>query len=314
MASLESASRERLSLAAGSRDVVVSDHPEQLSLFSASPSPLALNAYLACALTGLTEVQRGTIFEVSDYVSTICSRLDINLYQPRLHTDPVLNSDVSASFVYEHDRMRVLGSDLLIHLCHHPSTGAGEELEFAKSALLPIILISPNDIRVSRMILGIPCSIVHVQYSKGKLSELEEQLESVLCDLRPLMEQRKIAISGYSINIVGEKIREIREKNGLTRDDVAKACPHISLEFLRAIEEKTDIESNPTLLQLREVATVLKTTVAELVEPDADQRLLAMVHAIVSGRQAARNRLSVSDERQLVRAFLRRIHDSLGDE
>jgi hypothetical protein len=43
------------------------------------------------------------------------------------------------------DHDRVVTSDVVIHLCHYASTGAGEELGFAYAALVPIINLAPGD-------------------------------------------------------------------------------------------------------------------------------------------------------------------------
>src|ERR1044072_1932479 len=132
------------------------EEPGQLLLFHSHPSPLPLEAYLACALTGLSSEQRQFVIHLSDTVAEVCRQLGINLYEPRKKTDPVHNPEVEDNEVFRIDKERVSGSELLIHLCHFPSTGAGEELIIANDALVPIILISHENNRVSRMITGIP--------------------------------------------------------------------------------------------------------------------------------------------------------------
>ncbi len=120
---------------------VVPTPNQGVSLMETTPAPLPLTAYLASALTGLTDNERSLIFGLSNLFSEVCREHGIDLYEPRKRTDPILHTTVSAQDVYSWDKHSVLQSDLLIHLCHKPSTGAGEELEFAHAALLPIILI-----------------------------------------------------------------------------------------------------------------------------------------------------------------------------
>jgi len=266
---------------------------------------------LACALTGLSENERKVIFGISDLVSEVCKENDISLYEPRKRTDPVQHADIAAPDVYAWDKQGVLQSDLLIHLCHHPSTGAGEELEFAQAALLPIILIYPADLKVSRMVLGIPSLVIEVAYST--IEELHAQLNDVLFSFRPLFEERKLALAKYDVNVVGEKVRELRAKLGLTRREVARVSKHLTEEIIKHIEEKTDRHSNPSLIQLREIATVLKTTVSELVEPDFNQRVLVMLNTWISDRAAARTSISRDDRNKAIKAILRRLADSMGD-
>ena len=287
-----------------------SDH-QPLSLLQTTAAPLPLSAYLACALTGLSDTQRQAIFGISDLVYQVCKENGIDLYEPRKRTDPKLHTDVSAEEVYAWDKHSVLQSDLLIHLCHHPSTGAGEELEFAQAALLPIILIHPDDLKVSRMVLGIPSLVITIAYKT--IEELHAQLSEVLFSFKPLLEGRKLALAKYDKNIVGEKVRELREQLRLTRADIANSSPHLTEEVIRNIEEKTDRESNPSLIQLREIATVLKTTVSELVEPDFNQRVLVMLNTWVADRAAARNSISVSDRNKAIKAILRRLADSIDE-
>jgi transcriptional regulator with XRE-family HTH domain len=282
------------------------------SLQETTPAPLPLNAYLASALTGLSEDQRRVVFGISDLISDVCEKNGLSLYQPRKKTDPVLHAEVSASEVYAWDKQTVLNSDLLIHLCHHPSTGAGEELEFAHAALLPILLVYPADLKVSRMVLGIPSLVIHIAYNN--VEDLHAQVSDILFNFRPLLEERKLALARYDVNIVGEKVRELRERLGLTRNDVASSSKYVTETILKNIEEKTDRDSNPSLIQLREIATVLKTTVSELVEPDFNQRVLVMLNAWVSDRAAARNTISKNDRNKAVKAILRRLADSMDDD
>jgi transcriptional regulator with XRE-family HTH domain len=284
------------------------DH-QALTLLETTPAPLPLQAYLASALTGLSDNERDLIFGISDLISEVCGEKDIELYEPRKRADPVLHADVASQDVYAWDKQRVLSSDLLIHLCHKPSTGAGEELEFAHAALLPIILIYPSDLKVSRMVLGIPSLVIQVAYSN--IENLHSQLQEVLFNFRPVFEARKLAFSRYDVNVVGEKVRELRTRLGLTRADIAKSAQHLAEDVIKNIEEKTDRESNPSLIQLREIATVLKTTVSELVEPDFNQRVLGMLNAWVADRAAARNTISRNDRTKAVQAILRRLADSM---
>ena len=286
----------------------------QLVLFQPRPSPLPLNAYLACGLTGLTGEQRQLMFHLSDIVALLCKEQNIDLYEPRKQTDPVHHPNVQDTEVFRTDRERVLRSDLLIHLCHYPSTGAGEELDIAYNALVPIILVSHSETRVSRMVTGIPGFKLEITYTEPE--ELRLQLRDRLIEVRPLLEERKMAFSTYDANIVGDKIRGLREELGLTREDVAQSIPHLTVDMLRHLEESVDRLANPSLVQLRQIATVLKTTVADLVEPDLSERLLTALEEWVAGRPAAARftGVSVKDRNRIIRRILLRIIDSLEQE
>jgi hypothetical protein len=282
-----------------------------LQLFQPQPAPLPLNAYFACALTGLASDQYKQMVELSEIIDEICQTDGIDLYQPRLHTDPVKHAKLPAESVFKIDKARVLGSDLLVHLCDYPSTGAGEELAMALDALLPILLISHSQTHLSRMVKGIPGYKVEIEYTDH--DSLRSELKNALLQIRPVLEERKLAFSKYRGNVVGNTIRLMREEAGLTRKMVASSSPSVlEVERLRQIEESADQESNPSLIELRVIATILKTTVADLVEPDMDERLLnALQDWPFRSRTAQFGRLNIKNRNKILRRLLLRLIDSL---
>ena len=76
----------------------------QLILFQPQSTQLPLDAYLACALTGLNADQRQLMFHLSDTVASVCEGLGITLYEPRKNTDPVHHSSVEDAEVFRVDR------------------------------------------------------------------------------------------------------------------------------------------------------------------------------------------------------------------
>lgn len=282
----------------------------QLDLFRPSDSPLPLNAYLASALTGLKDDERDLVFLLSDTVSLVCKKHGIELYEPRKNTDPVHHADVEDTAVFNMDRQRVLDSDLLIYLGHFASTGAGQELDFAYSAMLPIIIISRNGDKVSRMVTGIPSLKVEIKYETPE--ELRESLEDCLNKILPIIEARKLAFSEYKTNIVGQRISTLRMQQGLTRENVAAMVSTLTVDGLKLLEESTDHVSNPSLSVLRQVAVVLKTTVAELVEPDLGSSLVSYLNErFIDERMAARYSNPNEEDRKkiMIRILSRLIED-----
>lgn len=278
----------------------------QLLLLPTVRRPLRLTAYLASALSGLDDTQRQLIFNLSDTVSVSCARYGIELYEPRKITDPVHHPDVPDAEVWALDKERVLASDLVIHLAHHPSTGAGEELAYAESNLVPIMLISHSGTRVSRMVTGIPAIKIHLRYTEPE--ELREELDRRLAEIRPLLEQRRLAL-GKDQNVVGEKVRQLRESLGLTREEVATAAGIDACELQR-LEESADRVANWSLTKLRVIATVLRTTVSDLAEPDLGEQIVTAIDDWMHGRQAARfPGMSAADQRRLVYTILGRVRE-----
>jgi transcriptional regulator with XRE-family HTH domain len=285
----------------------------ELVQFDTSNESIPLNAYLACALTGLSKEQRQLMFQLSDVVSDICSQYGIALYEPRKKTDPVHHANVSDADVFKMDRERVLSSDLLIHLSHYPSTGSGQELDFAYNALLPIVIISHDENRVSRMITGIPSYTVHLKYLEPE--DLRRSLHSCLSTIRPVLAERKLAFSQYESHFVGERLRTKREQLGLSRELVAENIPGMTLEVLRQMEETDDKTSNPSLIHLRQLAYVLKTTVADLVEDNINDRVIGTLNDWLEGKAAARfGGLNKQDSKKILRRVLLRLIDSLEEE
>ncbi len=282
----------------------------QLTLFHPDQTSVELGAYLACALTGLDKDQRGVVFRLSDTIAQVCEKHAISLHDPSQHTDPVYHSDLSDTQVYQINRKQVLASDLLIHLTHFPGSGVGQALDFAYSALLPMIIISRSDDTVSRMVTGIPAFKVHLRYEDPR--ELWDLLDDCLDKIKPLVRERKLAFSSSCVNFVGQRIRMLREQQGLTRKAIAENVDYLTENTLEQIEENTDQHSNPSLLQLRQIAVLLKTTVADLVEPDMGGRMVGFLNDWLDGRQAARYpNISDRDSKKIMRRMLLRVIDSL---
>lgn len=276
-------------------------------------APLQLDAYFASALTGLDAEQREALFAVADLVATVCKELDITLYEPRKSTDPVLHPEVSPKEVYHRDREIVLACDLVIHIADYASTGSGEELDFAQAALIPIVLLSRGDSVVSRMVLGIPGLKLVVTYNT--LDELGTELRQSLTEIRPILEERKLSFSDFDTNIVGNKVRLLRQEAHLTREDlVLNSGGLLTIERLREIEENRDKVSNPSLLELRALSVFLKTTVADLAEPDLEERVRVMLHEWLDGKAEARYGMSRSDRNRILSRILLRILDDLQKE
>jgi DNA-binding XRE family transcriptional regulator len=241
----------------------------QFRFFQSQPTPLPLSAYFGCNLSGLEPEGRKSISKLSDIVARICSEHDIDLCT----SHPVDNAEIPADTVCKLDREQILRSDLLIYLCQHPSNESPDALDFATDGLLPIILLAHSEMCQRRMVMGIPSFKLKIEYTNR--DELKVQLKACLREIRPILEQRKAAFADYDVNIVGNHIRWLRQTLMLTREEVAQNAPHLTVETLRHIEESPDRVSNPSLIQLREIAAILKTTVADLVEPALNERLMA---------------------------------------
>lgn len=292
------------------RSLVVTE-PEggQLQMFTPAPIQENLTGYLACALTDLNEEQRKLIFHVSDVISAVCREHSISLYEPRKATDPLLHANVSAQEVYAKDREKVLESDVVIHLLHFPSTGAGIELDLAHNAVLPIILIRRTGQRASRMVTGIPSLKVELEYSD--VESLCHDLGRTLQSIKPVLAERRTLHAMSERNLVGDRIKELRELLNIKREDLGSALG-LDADAIQRIEESSDRISNLSVLQLRRFALALSTTPAELITPDLSAVILKDIEAWLDGRLAARfPNMTEGDQKKVIRRFLLRVLDGL---
>src|SRR5665213_856862 len=81
---------------------------DALRAISPTQDRLDLNAYLACALTGLDSEQYKYMALLSDTIASVCAGHGIDLYEPRKVTDPNQHPDVEPSDVFQIDRNRVV--------------------------------------------------------------------------------------------------------------------------------------------------------------------------------------------------------------
>jgi transcriptional regulator with XRE-family HTH domain len=118
----------------------------------------------------------------------------------------------------------------------------------------------------------------------------------------------------FSQNIVGAKVKELRQEERLTREELASRVG-LTVDGLTDIEENIDTISNPSLTVLRSLATVLKTTVAELVNPDYGDSVVSAIQALVhEGAESAAARfqaISKRDRWALMRRYLIHVLDAV---
>jgi transcriptional regulator with XRE-family HTH domain len=216
-------------------------------------------AYFASALTNLEESARQTLFADAASVRAVCEELRTFLYEPVHYTDPVGNPDLAPAAVYSIDRHQVGISDVVIVYCEYPSFGAGQEIEIATAAGVPVVLLVREGRTVSRMVLGSHARnrVVLYRDTPHLQAELRRSLQELFDELAL---KRPLADSG-----VGRRIREIRAARSASADTVARLAG-ISEEALLELERGDCTAQNPSLSGLRRIAQVLSTTLAFLVE------------------------------------------------
>jgi len=93
-------------------------------------------------------------------------------------TDPIKNPDISASDVYKRDTEQIAKSDIVIAYIGEDSTGTGEEIEFAKTYNVPVVLLYEKGDVVSRMVKGNPAIKKEIAFESedDALTKLKEYL------------------------------------------------------------------------------------------------------------------------------------------
>jgi nucleoside 2-deoxyribosyltransferase len=134
--------------------------------------------YISGALTGMPNVDQ--LKKFYEDIARLCRKLGHSAYLPHQRTDPIIHADVPAREVYERDKQEVLRADFVIAYVGVPSLGVGTEIEIAREAQIPIILLYEQGTAVSRMVRGNPAVIREIIFS-DPLTAVEE-LEKFLIE------------------------------------------------------------------------------------------------------------------------------------
>lgn len=113
----------------------------------------------------LTHLQKQEIKQLYEQIGALGESFGMKSHVPHKHTDPIANPDISAEDVYKHDKQKVVDADLMVCYVGEPSLGTGMELEIALKHKTLVILLSEEGVKVSRMVLGSPAVIDHIQFS-----------------------------------------------------------------------------------------------------------------------------------------------------
>ncbi|MDP1722198.1 MAG: XRE family transcriptional regulator [Candidatus Gottesmanbacteria bacterium] len=96
-------------------------------------------------------------------------------------TDPIKNPEVPANVVYETDLEELAKSDLMVIYLGEPSTGTGQEIEYAKEHNIPAYLLYEKGTRITRMVLGSPNIKGTIEFTSESdaLAQLDTLLKSL---------------------------------------------------------------------------------------------------------------------------------------
>lgn len=213
-----------------------------------------LRAYLATALTNLSELERARVFSCSDVIDRVCSRFGINLYKPKDHTDPIRHAEREPRDVYLTDRERVATSDIVIALCTHPSHGVGAENEIAANASVPVLHIVGAGSRLSKMLTGSLGETHAVAYTDTL--DLEQKLSRELDQIVPTLVARRKKRENHDGNALRKRLKDVRERSNLSVEKLAELA-EISAAELTVIENHDEKVSLPTVNKIRRLGDAL---------------------------------------------------------
>ncbi|MFC1646902.1 nucleoside 2-deoxyribosyltransferase [Patescibacteria group bacterium] len=102
-------------------------------------------------------------------------------------TDPVNNPNVDPDFIYYKDLEELEKSNLMIAYVGEPSSGTGQELEYAKEHDIPVYLVYEKEKPVSRMIRGNPAIKGEIMFDdyEDALGQLDKLLSTIKARFQP---------------------------------------------------------------------------------------------------------------------------------
>ncbi len=187
------------------------------------------------------------------------------IYWPGDHTHPIKNADLKASLVYLKDRSTASTYDFLVIFCGEPSYGVGQENEIATQAGIPAIRLVPP--KMSRMMVGSFISSRDVEF-QGSLSSgisfSEESVKDALHWVRQTYFKHRALYQRRGSNGFGERLRHlISDRSGDYQsfaDDLGVALHHV-----HALMDEDISVSNPSVILLKRMASLLGVSVGHLV-------------------------------------------------
>lgn len=225
-------------------------------------------AYFASALTGLDADARASLFHDAQTVRRACEEIRAYLYEPANYTDPVRNQDLNAEYVYAIDHAQVSHTHFLVLHARQPSFGAGQELEIATNVGIPVVLLAPRGVQISRMVLGCYARLHLVHFADSR--ELAEGLAATFTKLATDLVDRhrgaaplSPALQQPGENSFAGRVKVLRMSMQLDETTLAR---HVGLAPHAISEIEGGRHGNPSLATVRAVAQVLRTSVSYLVD------------------------------------------------
>jgi transcriptional regulator with XRE-family HTH domain len=233
------------------------------------PDWIPFRTYFASALTRLDPDAAAHIEQCGRIIQESGAAHQYRVYLPMDHTSPQGAPQLTGTEVYWVDRERVASADLFVLLADVPSFGAGQEAEIACNAGVPILLVTKQDVPVSRMLKGAPGRILgEVVYSD--YADLERRVGKFFGEKRRLVQLiRQDRERSYNIR-VGRRIANLRQTLELTRQQLAERS-EVPLEIVDSLETRPEAQTSISMIHLRRIAGALQVSPAELLRDQSSE-------------------------------------------
>jgi len=138
-------------------------------------------AYICGPLTDLLVCEQKTIKGFYARIADACKRATgLRAFVPHEHCDPIKSAHLTPEQVDRIEREQVCKkTSILIAVVVAPSWGSGIEVEMARQSNVPVIVVAPEEKKVSRLLLGNK-SVVKVIYYKDMVQAIG-LIENAVC-------------------------------------------------------------------------------------------------------------------------------------
>lgn len=236
--------------------------------FNTSNGESPLKVYISIPLTGLEGDARNYVLLLAENVKEVCESLGFEVYLPYKRYDPKLNPRASPAEVFLGDLKALSEADLVIVYLGKKSHGVGIEYQVAFEWAKPIIALVEKGVGVTRILLGEPARRLIIEFTPDNIGSLKIELFNILEGMKPeLLRQRPFNHEiRAQLRGIGEKIRKLRERQGMSRKDLEELTG-VPEDHIKYIEEMADVV-NPSLPVLSRIAKALGTSSEFIVSPN----------------------------------------------
>jgi transcriptional regulator with XRE-family HTH domain len=233
-----------------------------------SEAPVKWLAYFASCLTSLRDQERELLFREAALVRDACEGIRAYLYEPANYTDPVRNQSLPPETVYAIDHAQVSRSHFVVLHSRHPSHGAGQELEIAMNAGLPVILLQAAGSRVSRMVLGTYARLHQVHYENDE--ELTRKLRAALPKVVSELVARHKGEAFVPWQLARQPDETFAARLKALRSDMQMDAEtlgrHAGISRIAIENMEKGLFSNPSVTTVRLLAQILRTSTSLLLD------------------------------------------------